>query len=249
MDLQERYLITGATSDIGFYLIRALMEEKHEKPFIIAQGFRDLEKLQTLCDKYPERIICFDVDLSDRKQVSVFIEELEKKQSILTHFVHLPALPVINTRFKAFDLERFEKDMEIQVYSSLQICKKIMPSMAKQKYGRVLFIQSSYTIGCPPKNVTSYVMAKSSIAGMVKCLAIEYARFGITVNCIAPSMMETHFLKDTPDLIVESSSASNPMGRNATPQDVVPAMQFLLSESARFITGVTLPITGGSVIL
>ena len=75
--------------------------------------------------------------------------------------------------------------------------------MSKAKFGRVLFIQTSYTIGCPPKNTAAYVMNKSAIGGLVKSLAVEYARFGITVNCVAPSMMETHFLKDTPDLIVQ----------------------------------------------
>ena len=91
-------------------------------------------------------------------------------------------------------------------------------------------------------------MAKSAIGGLVKSLAVEYAQYGITVNCVAPSMMETRFLADTPDLIVQASAADNPMGRNARVSDVVPAMAFLLSEDAGFITGVTLPITGGSAI-
>ena len=120
--------------------------------------------------------------------------------------------------------------------------------MANSRCGRVLFIQTSYTIGCPPKNTAAYVMAKSCIGGLVKSLAVEYAQYGITVNCVAPCMMETHFLADTPDLIVQASAADNPMGRNARVEDVVPAMAFLLSEEARFITGVTLPITGGSAI-
>ena len=49
-------------------------------------------------------------------------------------------------------------------------------------------------------------MAKSAIGGLVKSLAVEYARFGVTVNCVAPSMMETNFLKDTPDLIVQAAA-------------------------------------------
>ena len=76
-------------------------------------------------------------------------------------------------------------------------CCAVLPAMAKAKFGRVLFIQTSYTIGCPPKNTAAYVMAKSAIGGLVKSLAVEYARFGVTVNCVAPSMMETNFLKDT----------------------------------------------------
>lgn len=56
-------------------------------------------------------------------------------------------------------------------------------------------------------------------------------------------------MKDTPDLIVQAAAADNPMSRNATPEDVAPAMAFLLSEEARFITGITLPVTGGSAIV
>ena len=161
----------------------------------------------------------------------------------------LPALPVVNTKFKAFDQRRFDMDLEIEVHSAVRICKAVLPAMARAKFGRVLFIQTSYTIGCPPKNTAAYVMAKSAIGGLVKSLAVEYAKFGITVNCVAPSMMETHFLKDTPDLIVQAAAEDNPMGRNATPADVVPAMAFLLSDEAGFITGVTLPVTGGSAIV
>ena len=82
-----------------------------------------------------------------------------------THFIHLPALPVVNAKFKAFDQTRFDRDLEIQVHSAVRICRAVLPAMAKAKFGRVLFIQTSYTIGCPPKNTAAYVMAKSAIGG------------------------------------------------------------------------------------
>ena len=91
-------------------------------------------------------------------------------------------------------------------------------------------------------------MVKSMLGGFARSLAIEYAQYGITVNCVAPSMMETKFLADTSDLIVQAAAEANPMGRNAQVSDVVPAMAFLLSDEAGFITGAVLPITGGSVI-
>ena len=178
-----------------------------------------------------------------------FVQLLQTSAPPPTHFIHLPALPVVNAKFKAFDQTRFDKDLEIEVHSAIRICRAVLPAMARAKFGRVLFIQTSYTIGCPPKNTAAYVMAKSALGGLVKSLAVEYAKFGVTVNCVAPSMMETNFLKDTPDLIVQAAAADNPMGRNATPEDVVPAMAFLLSDEAGFITGVTLPVTGGSAIV
>jgi 3-oxoacyl-[acyl-carrier protein] reductase len=239
------YLITGATSDVGTRLIERVLREGD---IVIAQGCGDLDKLAPLCQAHPGAIRPYDVDLSNMDKVELFIRLIQSDCPAPTHIVHLPALPVVNTRFRDFDEARFARDLEIQIHSIVKLCKAFLPAMAKAKFGRVLFIQTSYTIGCPPKNTSAYVMAKSMLGGLVKSLAVEYAKYGITVNCVAPSMMETHFLKDTPDLIVQASAADNPMGRNARPEDVVPAMAFLLSADASFITGVTLPITGGSAI-
>jgi len=240
------YLITGATSDVGQALIGRLLRTVPDGR-ILAQGCGDLARLDALCAAYQDRITRFDVDLSDRDAVEAFAADITKTPP--THFVHLPALPVVNTKFKSFDQARFDKDLEIQLHSAIRLCRTVLPAMAKARFGRVLFIQTSYTLGAPPKFTAAYVMAKSALGGLVRSLAVEYARFGVTVNCVAPSMMETNFLKDTPELIVSAAAADNPMGRNATPADVVPAMAFLLGEEAGFITGVTLPVTGGSAIV
>ncbi len=242
------YLVTGATSDIGQALLRRLLAHAPAGSVVLAQGCGDVQKLAPLCANHPGLVRTFDVDLSDRAAVAAFAA-LVTEGFAPTHFVHLPALPVVNTKFKKFDEARFDRDLEVQVHSAVALARAVLPGMARAKFGRVLFIQSSYTLGAPPKNTAAYVMAKSALGGLVKSLAVEYAPFGVTVNCVAPSMMETNFLKDTPALIVEAAAADNPMGRNARPEDVAPAMEFLLGDEAGFITGVTLPVTGGSAIV
>lgn len=239
------YLITGASSDVGTALIQRIYRPGD---VVIAQGSGDLTNLAPLCKQWPGAIHTFDVDLTDSECLALFLQQIQELFPTPTHLIHLPALRVVNAKFKKFDLERFDLDFNVQVRSALEICKVMLPKMAKNKFGRVLFMQTSYTLGMPPKNTTAYVVAKSAIGGLVKSLAIDYAGTGITVNCVAPSMMETKFLADTSDLIVQAAAEANPMGRNATVDDVVPAMDFLLSEEARFITGVTLPITGGSAL-
>ena len=226
------YLITGASSDVGTALIDRLYREGD---VFIAQGAGDLSHLAPLCRKYPGAIKTYDVDLTD--------------PAALELFVHLPALRVVNTRFKNFDEDRFERDMSVQIRSAVKLCKTFLPAMAKARQGRVLFMLTSYLLGAPPKNTAAYVMVKSTLQGLAKSLAADYASFGVTVNCVMPSMMETKFLADTSDLIVQASAEANPMKRNARVEDVVPAMAFLLSEEAGFITGVTLPVTGGSAFL
>ena len=243
--MQNVYLITGASSDVGCALIRRLADHDSQA-LIVAQGAGDLNRLAELCREFPGRIRTYDVDLTDENALNAFIADAQASCPAPTHLVHLPALRVINTKFKKFDEERFELDLSVQVRSAVKLCKTFVPLMAKAKRGRVLFMLTSYLIGVPPKNTAAYIMAKSALGGLAKSLAADYAPFGVTVNCVAPSMMETRFLADTSDLIVQASAEANPMGRNARVEDVVPAMEFLLGDEAGFITGVTLPITGGS---
>ena len=239
------YLITGASSDVGIALIRRVLQPED---VVIAQGAGDLSGLAQLCQDYPGQIRTYDVDLTDEAATELFIRDVAANYPLPTHIVHLPALRVINTKFKNFDEERFDKDLSVHVRSAVKICKTFVPKMAKAKRGRVLFMLTSYLLGMPPKNTAAYVMAKSTLQGLAKSLAADYAGTGVTVNCVMPSMMETKFLADTSDLIVQASAEANPMGRNARVSDVVPAMAFLLGEEAGFITGVTLPITGGSAL-
>ena len=243
--MQNVYLITGASSGVGCALIRRLADHDSQA-LIVAQGAGDLNRLAELCREFPGRIRTYDVDLTDENALSAFIADVQTSCPAPTHLVHLPALRVINTKFKKFDEERFELDLSVQVRSAVKLCKTFVPLMAKARRGRVLFMLTSYLIGVPPKNTAAYIMAKSALGGLAKSLAADYAPFGVTVNCVAPSMMETRFLADTSDLIVQASAEANPMGRNARVEDVVPAMEFLLGDEAGFITGVTLPITGGS---
>ena len=145
------YLITGATSDVGRTLIERLLHNAPADTLVLAQGCGDLAKMAELCRRYPGQLRTYDVDLSDRAKVDAFVEVLAADAPAPTHFIHLPALPVVNTKFKAFDQRRFDLDLEIEVHSAVRICKAVLPAMARAKFGRVLFIQTSYTIGCPPR--------------------------------------------------------------------------------------------------
>lgn len=237
------YLITGATSSVGSALIRRVWKPGD---IVIAQGAGDLELLEELRPLCGESLHCYDVDLTGEAPLAAFLAEVRENFGCPTHIVHLPALRVVNKKFKNFDEQRFLLDFNVQVMSALRICKAFLPDMMKARFGRILFTLTDYIIGVPPKNTTAYIVAKNALRGLARSLATEAAPAGVTVNCVAPYMMETRFLTDTPDLIVEASAAANPMGRNAQVEDVVPAMAFLLSDEAGFISGAELPVTGGA---
>ena len=124
------YLITGATSDVGRALIERLLADAPADTTVLAQGCGDLEKLADLCARFPGQVRPFDVDLSDRAKVDTFVQVLASSAPAPTHFIHLPALPVVNAKFKAFDQTRFDRDLEIQVHSAVRLCRAVLPSAA-----------------------------------------------------------------------------------------------------------------------
>ncbi len=245
--MQKNVLITGASGSVGCALVQSLMQSKKEGETltVYAQGFGDMSRLQTLADG-TDCIRIFEVDLTDDNARQGWVIQLA--QIPFTHFVHIPALRVINCRYAGMDTERLEKDLSVQLRTAIQVTQTILPPMAKRKYGRVLFMLTDYLLGAPPAHTAAYIVSKSALQGLMKSLAVEYAPKGITVNAVAPGMIQTDFLQDTPELIVQQVAEQNPMKRIASVEDIIPAMRFLLGEDAGYITGVTLPINGGGRI-
>lgn len=104
---------------------------------------------------------------------------------------------------------------------------------------------SAVTLGMPPKFMSSYVTVKYALLGLIKSMAIEYADKGITVNAISPNMMETQFLDEIDERIVEMNKEQSAMKRNTGVDETVAGIMFLLSENAGYMNGVNLNMTGG----
>ena len=88
--------------------------------------------------------------------------------------------------------------------------------------------------------------SKYALYGLIRSLAVEYASKNITVNAIAPSMVETSFVSNLPAFAVEQEAQKSPLGRNARPEDLVPVLKLLLSGDAPYLNGAVIPVTSGS---
>ncbi len=243
----KNYLITGASSDIGMAFCRDIAP--HADCIVATansgEGLLNELKDELLIVNPKLNFVVAKVNLASSDEIDKFLLDLASRDITFTNFLHLPALMPVNVKLKKFNFENFNIDFNLQVVSAIKICQTIMPKMAKAKYGRVVFMLTSY-INLPPKNMVAYVTVKSALAGLCKSLAADYASHGITFNGILPSMIETKFLKDTSSLIVEAAAEAHPLGRNADVDDVVPVIRFLMSDEAGYITGTMLSVTGGS---
>jgi len=243
----EVILITGASSDIGLALIRRLLSSG-TAPTILAHCNSSVDRIEQLrAELTAETLIPLRADFSAPAAVSALAEEISARYGTPSQIVHLPGLALIYERFTKFKWEHFDADLNVQVRAAIILLKRFLPAMAKMPAARVVFLLSSVTRGVPPKYMSMYSIVKHAQLGLMRSLASEYGETGVNINAVSPGMVETRFLANIPEFVKEMSASTSPRKRIATPDEVVHAIEFLLSPGASYINGVELPVTGGLI--
>ena len=144
---------------------------------------------------------------------------------------------------------RMNRDMwdaviDTNLGSCFNLCKLTFEGMRAAKFGRVVNI-GSINGQAGQYGQVNYAAAKSGIHGFTKALAQEGARFGITVNAIAPGYVDTEMVRAVPGEVLKKIVAKIPVGRLGHAEDIARGVAFLTADDADFITGSTLSINGG----
>ena len=237
-------LITGASSDIGEKLIQSVYSQFDTIIAVYNSSDKNLLKLKKI---YKDKLFIYKVNFLSDTSLDDFIENIKTKHSNITHIIHLASGKITNRKFKDLTWSDYNEAINIQLRSIIKILSAILPQMVKNKYGKIVFMLTSCTLNVPPKYLSDYVTAKYALLGLMKSLAVEYADKHININAISPSMIETKFLENIPELVIKSNAQNNPMKRNAGVDDITPALKFLISEDIEYITGQNICISGGSV--
>jgi 3-oxoacyl-[acyl-carrier protein] reductase len=237
-------LVLGASSDMGGEIIKSIDDGDS---LIFAHYHRNDEKIKKLQSEVRSQIVPICADLTQDKDIAALVTEIKTYCPHPDKIIHLPAPKLEFNRFKDIAWEHFQSEVDIELRSIFLVLKEFLPLMAKNRYGKIIFMLSSVCCGMPPKALAPYTTSKYALLGLMKSLAVEFADKKITVNAVSPSMAETSFLSGVPDKLVEVAAAAHPLKRNAVPGDIAPMIKFLLSNEADYITGVNIPIAGGSV--
>jgi 3-oxoacyl-[acyl-carrier protein] reductase len=242
---REALLIAGSSSDIGIALIRR-MASRPDAPIILAHFHSGSDRLQELAAAPGSKLHLLPADFSSQTAVESLAETVLRDFGAPTGLVYLPGLPLRFERLHKVDLARLDRDMSVQLRAAIVLLQRLCPAMAKLPSARLVFVLSSVTRGVPPKHMSAYSIVKHAQLGLMRALASDYAATPLRVNAITPSMTETRYLDEIPELARQMAAAANPLGRNARPDEVAAAIEFLLSQDSGFITGIELPVCGGS---
>jgi acetoacetyl-CoA reductase len=140
--------------------------------------------------------------------------------------------------------EQWDKVIRTNLTSCFNLCRAVFPGMRERGYGRIVNI-GSVNGQAGQYGQVNYAAAKSGIHGFTKALALEGARYNITVNAVAPGYVNTEMVRAVPEKVLEKIIAQIPVGRLGETSDVVRSVLFLVAEDADFVTGSTLSINGG----
>lgn len=243
--MERNLLILGASSDLAIALIPKISKNFQ---MIFSHYNQSKDKLCELQKSVHCQMELLQADFTSENETKRFVDKISEFQANITHILHCPSARPQNKHFPKLVWEDYSAMLDTQMRSLYYAAIRFVPQMAKHRYGKVVTVLSSATVGSPPAYMNAYITAKYAQLGFIKSLAAEYASKSIQINAVSPSMTETKFLQGMPDLLVEQNAESHPLKRNAAVEDIIPVIEFLLSEQNTFITGQNLLVSGGSVI-
>ncbi len=143
--------------------------------------------------------------------------------------------------------EEWHRMLGVHVDGAFHCCKEVIPTMLKNGGGKILVVSSMWGVTGASCEV-AYSTAKAGLIGFSKALAKELGPSNITVNCVAPGVINTDMCGDLDDQTIQELKEETPLQRIGTPEDVANTLLFLASDKASFITGQVIGVNGGFVI-
>ena len=239
-------LITGASGGIGSAICRKLAS----MGFDIAVHYHRSEKdAMLLCREIEERFgvsaSAIQADLSNSEQVKTLAGKVLEigTVDVLVNNAGLSYREL----FQFTEEDKVNDVLSVNLTSAMLLTKLLLPGMIARHDGRIINISSMWGVSGGSCEV-HYSAAKAGLIGFTKALAKEVGPSGITVNCIAPGLIDTKMNDELDEQAKEDVIAETPMARIGLPEDVAAAVGFFAGKDASFITGQTLCVDGGITV-
>jgi len=183
------------------------------------------------------------LDISDDRSVDAAMADLRKEHATIPLLVNNAGITRDNLLMR-MKWEDWNEVINTNLSGIYRICRALVPSMVKARYGRIVNI-TSVVAAIGNAGQANYAAAKAGTEGLTRSLARELASRNITVNCVAPGFIETDMTGTLTEAQREALLAQVPLKRLGRPDDVAAGVTYLLSEQASYVTGITLDINGG----
>ena len=243
---KKHVLITGCNGGIGIGILRLLIKNNAKISISYNKNRSQIDNFLAENKEYTKNIQVYQADLTNDDELNTMLNSVLKDQSV-DIFIHLPTYPYVHKNFMKTTWQDIQNHINLQTKSFFNISKHLVPNMKLKKDGIIISILTSYVVGKPPNGVSDYIVGKYSLLGLTKSMAVELGKFGIRVNSISPSMVNTPLTDKLPLKLKEMTKSQIPLEhRLAEPSEIAGVVLFLCSEYANYVSGDNILVTGGS---
>ncbi|SEJ60277.1 3-oxoacyl-[acyl-carrier-protein] reductase [Pseudooceanicola nitratireducens] len=236
-------LVTGASGGIGGAIAKAL----YDAGATVGLSGTRVEPLEALAAELGERAHVLPCNLSDAEAVEALPKQAIEAVGGLDILVNNAGITKDQIFMRMSD-EDWAKVIEVNLTSTMRLCRAVMRPMMKSRWGRIVNISSIVGATGNPGQV-NYAASKAGMVGMTKSIAYEVASRGITANCVAPGFIATAMTDKLTDEQKGKINAQIPASRMGTPEEIAAAVLYLASPEAGYVTGATLHVNGGMAML
>jgi len=232
-------LVTGAASGIGRQIAIDLCSRKAK----VAACDKNIDSLKELAKNYPVEI--FEVDFTNESSINNLVMAVEKQVGPLNAVVNCVGILGKNgEKIESLDIADFDLVYAINLRGAVILTKAVIAGMAQRGYGRILHIASiSGKEGNP--FLVAYSATKAGLIGMVKSVSKEYATSGVTINAMAPALIESPMSDSFSEKQLALLKSRIPMERLGKSQEVADLAAWIVSPACSFTTGFTFDLSGG----
>lgn len=238
----KKVLIVGATGGIGSSLTKSFANAGA----ILGLASKDSEALNKIANEVNAKHV-YTIDLSDLNGLESFIEKADTEMGGIDVMLCNAGITKDSLSMK-MKTEDFQKVININLTSTFILNRDMAKKMMRRKNGRIINTASIVGVMGNPGQA-NYVASKAGMIGMTKSIASEYASRGITINCIAPGFIKTPMTDVLTDEQKNAMLSRIPEGRFGNPEDIANTAIFLASDEAAYITGQTIHVNGGMLMV
>ena len=237
-------LVTGSSSGIGEAIARNLHKLG---AFVILSGTNE-QKLTAIKNDLGERSTFVIANLLEEGSAKKLVEQAERQSGKeINALVNNAGITRDKLAVRLSDKD-WSDVMQVNLTSSFQLLKIVLRGMIRNRFGRIVSVAS--VVGCTGNvGQANYAATKAGLIGMSKSIAMEVAQLGITVNCVAPGFIATNMTSNLSEHLQEKIKSNIPMGRFGTVDDICPTVAYLVSNDSSYITGQTIHINGGMLMV
>jgi 3-oxoacyl-[acyl-carrier protein] reductase len=147
--------------------------------------------------------------------------------------------------FSQLTWEEVQATLDVHLRGAFLCSQAVIPGMIEQKSGRIINIGSAFSLNTPPVNWTNFLVAKSAMQALTRCLAAELGPQGIRVNMVSPGLVENDSIAGLSERLRKVQAMQTPLRRLAAPAEVAAVVAALCTGAGDFVTGAEIPVSGG----